>query len=111
MTKLIPILFVFLSLQLSGQKAIPLYPSTIPNSIPSQMKEEKLDENGELLGFRNISEPTLAVYLPDDKIASGAAVVICPGGGYGMECYRDEGIEIAETFVKNGVAAFILKYR
>jgi acetyl esterase/lipase len=38
-------------------------------------------------------------------------VVICPGGGYGMESYRLEGTNIAEAFVKKGIAAFILKYR
>ena len=75
------------------------------------MKEIRIENNGQFLGYRSISEPTLNVYLPDEKIATGAAVVICPGGGYGMESYKLEGTNIAETFQKNGVAAFILKYR
>ena len=79
MTKLISIALFFLSFQLAAQDAIPLYPSTIPNSIPYPMKEVRMERDGKFLGYRNISEPTLAVYLPDEKIASGAAVVICPG--------------------------------
>lgn len=111
MTKLISIVLFFLSFQLAAQDVIPLYPSAIPNSIPYPMKEVRMERDGQFLGYRNISEPTLAVYLPDEEIASGAAVVICPGGGYGMESYRPEGTEIAETFVRHGIAAFILKYR
>lgn len=53
----------------------------------------------------------MAVYLPDYEIATGAAVIICPGGGYEMESYRLEGITIAEAFRSKGIAAFILKYR
>jgi acetyl esterase/lipase len=107
------ILFVFtiLTLSLSAQQIIPLYPQAIPNSTAYQMKEIRMERDGQLLGYRSISQPTLAVYLPDEKIATGAAVVICPGGGYGMESYRLEGTNIAEAFVKKGIAAFILKYR
>lgn len=107
------ILFVFtiLTLSLSAQQIIPLYPHAIPNSTTYPMKEIRMEKDGQLLGYRSISQPTLAVYLPDEKIATGAAVVICPGGGYGMESYRLEGTNIAEAFVKKGIAAFILKYR
>ena len=75
------------------------------------MKEIRMEANGLLVGFRKISEPTLAIYLPDEKIATGQAVIICPGGGYEMESYRLEGTVIAEAFLKKGIAAFILKYR
>jgi acetyl esterase/lipase len=107
----ISIFFLFITLHLAAQETISLYPGAIPNSIPYQMKEIKMEENGNLLGYRNISKPTLAVYLPDQKIATGAAVIICPGGGYGMESYRLEGTVIAEAFLRKGIAAFILKYR
>lgn len=111
MKNLFLLVFAILALNLSAQQIIPLYPGVIPNSTDYPMKEIKMEKDGQLLGFRSISQPTLAVYLPDEKIATGAAVVICPGGGYGMESYRLEGTNIAETFQKNGVAAFILKYR
>lgn len=94
-----------------AQQIINLYPAAIPNSKPYKMKEITMESDGKFLGFRNISVPTLAVYLPDKSVATGAAVIICPGGGYGMESYRLEGTNIAEEFVRNGIAAFILKYR
>ncbi len=105
------LVFAFLTLNLSAQQIIPLYSGSIPNSTGYKMKEIRMENNGQFIGYRSISEPTLNVYLPDEKTATGAAVVICPGGGYGMESYRLEGTNIAETFQKNGVAAFILKYR
>lgn len=105
------LLLLFVTLHLVAQETIPLYPSAIPNSIPNQMKEVKMEQDGKLLGYRNISQPTLTVYLPDRKIATGTAVIICPGGGYGMESYRLEGTIIAEAFLRKGIAAFILKYR
>ena len=105
------LVFAFLTLNLSAQQIIPLYSGAIPNSTGYKMKEIRMENNGQFIGYRSISEPTLNVYLPDEKIATGAAVVICPGGGYGMESYKMEGTNIAETFQKNGIAAFILKYR
>jgi acetyl esterase/lipase len=111
MKNLFLLVFAILALNLSAQQIIPLYSGAVPNSTDYPMKEIRMENNGQFLGFRNISEPTLNVYLPDAKLATGAAVIICPGGGYGMESYRLEGTNIAETFQKNGVAAFILKYR
>lgn len=105
------LIFALLALNLSAQQIIPLYSGAVPNSTGYKMKEIRMENNGQFIGYRSISEPTLNVYLPDEKIATGAAVVICPGGGYGMESYKLEGTNIAETFQKNGVAAFILKYR
>lgn len=105
------LVFAFLTLNLSAQQVIPLYSGAIPNSTGYKMKEIRMENNGQFIGYRSISEPTLNVYLPDEKVATGAAIVICPGGGYGMESYKLEGTNIAETFQKNGIAAFILKYR
>jgi acetyl esterase/lipase len=105
------LLFLAITIQLTAQTIIPLYPGAVPNSKPSKMKEIRQESGGQLVGFWKISEPTLAVYLPDEKIATGQAVIICPGGGYEMESYRLEGTVIAEAFLRKGVAAFILKYR
>lgn len=94
-----------------AQQIIPLYEGAIPNSIPYFMKQETLRWDGQFGGYRNISLPTLEIYLPDQKKSNGSAVIICPGGGYGMESYRLEGTNIAATFASHGIAAFILKYR
>lgn len=108
---LIAIFLLTATLQLSAQEIIPLYPGEIPNSTSYRMKEITLNDSKGFLGYRNVSVPTLAVYLPSAELATGYAVIICPGGGYGMESYRLEGTVIAEAFISQGIAAFILKYR
>jgi acetyl esterase/lipase len=55
--------------------------------------------------------PTLDVYLPAPDKTVGAAVVICPGGGYGTLMTTYEGGEVAEFFAERGVAGFVLRYR
>ncbi len=101
---------IFLS-NLQAQEVISLYEGAIPNSIAYPMKEVTMNWDGQFGGYRNISKPTLEIYLPSKEQANGSAVVICPGGGYGMESYRLEGLNIAKTFINHGTAAFILKYR
>ena len=103
--------FIVLSCVLKAQEIIPLYSGAIPNSIPGNMKEMTLKWDGQFGGYKSISKPTLEIYLPAKEQSNGSAVIICPGGGYGMESYRLEGINIAKTFINHGTAAFILKYR
>jgi acetyl esterase/lipase len=63
------------------------------------------------LGSDDADKPSITVYLvPQDK-ASGAAVVVCPGGGYGQLAMDHEGKQIAEWLNARGIAAFVLKYR
>jgi acetyl esterase/lipase len=62
-------------------------------------------------GDRPADKPTLTVFLPDEQKATGAAVVICPGGGYGGLATDHEGRQIARWFNAFGVAGFILEYR
>jgi len=58
-----------------------------------------------------VTEPEIQVFLPDAAKATGAAVVICPGGGYGVLAYAHEGLDVARWFNEHGVAGIILKYR
>ena len=62
-------------------------------------------------GQSDNDKPTLTMSLPPADKATGAAVVICPGGGYGGLAMGYEGIEVGEWFNSFGVAAFVLKYR
>ncbi len=55
--------------------------------------------------------PTLTIYKPDEAIATGAAMIICPGGGYGHLAMDHEGRAVAEWLNGLGIAAFVLKYR
>ncbi len=56
-------------------------------------------------------KPQLIVYLPDKDTATGAAIVVCPGGGYGALAMGHEGHDIAKWLNSFGVAAFICDYR
>ena len=94
---------------LPAQEIIDLYPSAIPNAIETNQPEGKIDPATGL--FRRVIRPTLEVYLPEKDQATGAAVVICPGGGYAVVVYEAEGVRTAQELAKNGVAAFVLKYR
>ncbi len=63
------------------------------------------------VGDTPTDKPTLTVYAaPKDK-ANGAAVVVCPGGGYGGLAMDHEGKQVAEWLNGIGVTAFVLKYR
>ncbi len=55
--------------------------------------------------------PRLYTYLPQKTATPTPAIIICPGGGYGMLAFEHEGINEAEWFQQRGVAAFILFYR
>ncbi len=62
------------------------------------------------LGKADKDIPTLTPYLPDPAKATGAAIVICPGGGYGGLA-RHEGDHYARFLNELGIAGFVLKYR
>ncbi len=59
----------------------------------------------------NVVHPTLTPVLPDPAVATGAGVVVCPGGGYFMLAIAHEGFDVARWLADRGVAAFVLKYR
>lgn len=104
-TKVIFVLFLIFICSTNAQEIINLYPGDVPNSKPSAIKEV----GGAM--FRGVTQPTLEIFLPEKEKATGAAVIIIPGGGYSVVVYQGEGIGSAKEFVKNGIAAFVLKYR
>jgi len=62
------------------------------------------------LGKEDKDIPSLTAYLPDTDKATGAAIVICPGGGYGGLAPH-EGVDYARFLNEQGIAGFVLKYR
>jgi acetyl esterase/lipase len=112
MKKLFPALmfFLFASPHLFAQNIVKLY-QKVPNSIQADLVEKTDTSKNGRITTKNVTEPTLTVFLPEKKIASGAAVIICPGGGYSYLVMNNEGTEVAKEFNKNGIAAFVLKYR
>jgi len=82
-----------------------------PNGAPDSNGMTLPEETFEGRSVRNVSEAEIFVYLPKIGINTGAAVIICPGGGYGMEAMDHEGYDMAEWLVQQGVAGIVLKYR
>lgn len=107
---LLTIPLVAMATTLSAQTVIPLYKNKIPNSIPGP-NQEKIDTSSSdnITRISNVSEPTLTVFLPSK--GNGTAVIICPGGGYGILAVSHEGYDVAAELNKAGIAAFVLKYR
>jgi acetyl esterase/lipase len=109
------LLFAFflsgLSLAGFAQTQMPLYPDSIPNSKPVADEEKSTYERDSILIISKITRPAITVFLPDSKKANGAAVIICPGGGYWVEAAGHEGADVARRFNESGVTAFVLKYR
>ena len=109
-TSLLIMICLITNIMMSAQKVMPLYEGEIPNSKPSA-DEEKSEVADGITRISKISKPTLSIYLPAEGKATGAAVIICPGGGYWINAFSHEGIDVAKRFNEMGVAAFVLKYR
>ena len=60
---------------------------------------------------RNVTVATLTPFLPEPAMASGAAVIVAPGGGFRTLSMENEGWDVARALTKQGIAAFVLKYR
>jgi acetyl esterase/lipase len=98
----------FMTFTLFAQdKVLKVWLDGAPNDNGMTKPEEKYDG----VRVRNVSEAEMYVYLPEEEKNTGAAVVICPGGGYWIEAMDHEGYDIAEWLKSKGVAGIVLKYR
>jgi len=89
-------------------QSFPLYgDAAIPNAKPGPDEETGADKGW----IQKVSRPTIQVYLPAKLKATGASVLIIPGGGYAGLTFEFEGVQQAQYFVDHGIAAFVLKYR
>ena len=97
---------------------IPMEAPAEPNAIPLETggvegqsaKETWYKQWGDPF-VRNVSRATLTPFLPDAAKATGAAVIVAPGGGFRILSMGNEGWEVAKALNDRGVAAFVLKYR
>ena len=110
---LIAALILFITAAASAQqKIIQLYAGDAPGSESWTWSEGVSEHNAaNTRKVYNVVHPTLGVFLPDAKIATGTAVIICPGGSFQTLSIDNEGNEEASWLVAHGVAAFVLKYR
>ncbi|MDD4426006.1 MAG: alpha/beta hydrolase [Mariniphaga sp.] len=108
MKRILYIYFLFSTLTgIAQDKVMKVWPEGAPNHNGMDKPEEKF--NGEHV--RNVSEAEMYIYLPEKENNTGAALVICPGGGYWIEAMDHEGYELAKWLRKKGVAGIVLKYR
>jgi len=90
---------------------IPLWPGGVPGEAGLKLPAESIERKGDyqIQILSNVSLPTLTVYPAETP--NGAAVVVCPGGGYNILAYSHEGTEVCEWLNSLGVTAGLLKYR
>jgi acetyl esterase/lipase len=111
------ILFVLLSIMnvlivRSQTVTLKLWPEGIPGSKTDPSYVEKITiTDGKTIRCEKVVTPDLTVFLPAPEKSNGAAVMICPGGGYGALAFDHEGNAIAKWLNDNGIAGIILKYR
>ena len=88
---------------------VKIWPDEIPGARNGQDYWPKPSEEERCIS--KISSPEMEVILPSKEKANGTAVLIFPGGGYGVVCLHHEGYELANWFAERGVAAIVMKYR
>ena len=93
--------------------AVPLWANGAPGSEGMTGKQEVIvpAKPGDSTQLSNIHNPSLLVYLPSKEKATGAAMIIAPGGGHRFLSIDTEGTNVAEWLNSIGIAAFVLKYR
>lgn len=96
----------FLTAQ-ENPRQIPLWPGGAPGFEDRRNEPEQAKD----WWVKNIHNPSITAYLPPKEKATGAAVLVCPGGGHRALVYNSEGRDAAEFLNSLGVAAFVLKYR
>jgi endo-1,4-beta-xylanase len=90
---------------------IPLWPEGAPGSEGKTGPEKvRVTDAGEHV-VSSIHRPSITFFLPKKAIATGAAIVIAPGGGHRELWIDHEGYAVAEWLREHGIAAFVLKYR
>jgi acetyl esterase/lipase len=95
---------------------LPFVADAIVGAIPLRdggdpATEQWFGDDARDLLVRNVTRPTLRPVLPDPSIATGAAVIVVPGGGFVAVDMGKEGMETARALADAGIAAFVLKYR
>lgn len=91
---------------------VELWPGGTPEppaeSIGPEKEIVKQPADG-IVRLTNVTRPQLTVFRPEKPC--GTAVIVCPGGGYGILAYEHEGTQVCDFLVRHGVTAVLLKYR
>lgn len=103
-------------LMLTGVSLAQTTPLTLdiyPGEVPFQKTTDVTEtiQRNDILVVSKVQNPQIQVFLPAKRSATGKAVIICPGGGYGVLAYDWEGLDIAKWLNSHGIAGIVLKYR
>jgi acetyl esterase/lipase len=93
---------------------IPLWQGLPPGAEPLQSPETRVvnDKNWRpFVEIHNVSLPAVTVIRPPAGQANGSAMVVLPGGAFGILAWDVEGTEVGEFLAQRGITAFVLKYR
>ena len=90
--------------------AIPLWPNGAPGSEAKKDLPE-IDLKNDFGGIAGIHRPSITPFLPAKEAATGAAVLVIPGGGHRMLAIQHEGYNVGRWLAEHGIAAFVLKHR
>lgn len=104
-----------------GQEPISLWPGAAPgekgdvgperDTTPDDPKNANVPRDKYVIRLGNVSKPTIQVFKPDADKDTGAAVIVCPGGGYHILAMDLEGTEVCRWLNSLGVTGVLLKYR
>jgi acetyl esterase/lipase len=116
---LLALLFVLVSGPVfSADAPLRLWPGDAPGERGDIGEEKDTSQEGKglvagktVIRLGHVSQPMLTVYRPAAEKKNGAAVIVCPGGGYNILAYDLEGTEVCEWLNEIGVTAILLKYR
>ena len=99
------------SLRSCDAQVVNIWPGIAPGSEHWSQKETTLTNTPVGTVILNVVTPTITAYLPERSRATGAGVIIAPGGAFVALAISLEATDVAERLQKRGIAAFVLKYR
>jgi len=105
------IAFTFLLAGRANSQTVNIWPGVAPGSENWTQKERAVENTPLGTVVFNVVTPTLTAYLPDRAKATGAGVIIAPGGAFVALAVDLEGANVARWLQERGIAAFVLKYR
>jgi len=119
MTRIFVLLLLATNVALGGEpRSVRVWPGKAPGEtaeLPPESDIGKPDDapvgDRRIIKLANVSTPELAIYQPSREKNTGAAVIVCPGGGHHILAYDHEGTEVAEWLTTLGVTGIVLKYR
>jgi dienelactone hydrolase len=95
----------------SAPQEIRLWPGKAPGTETWTLAETTATSPGGDRTIANVSDPSVTVFLPSPAVATGAAVVVAPGGALRALAWDSEGVKVAQWLNSKGIAALVLKYR